>query len=115
VCSTVFEHSSIAATLRTRFGIENLTNRMASTNDLTSCIVPKLLNNPQPPAASPPVIDLHAATIAKAHAFTEGQPELAQMVAEGKIPEHATNKHDEATRLTTWLSQAEKLGAIRLR
>jgi phospholipase C len=40
VVSTPFEHVSIAATLRTRFGIASLGPRMDAAPDLSSCLEP---------------------------------------------------------------------------
>ena len=41
VVSTPFEHVSIAATLKTRFGIASLGRRMDAANDLSSCLDPE--------------------------------------------------------------------------
>jgi phospholipase C len=56
---TVFEHSSIPATVCRRFGLPPLNPRAAAAADLSSCIDPQRLDAPLPPPQLPMVeIDL---------------------------------------------------------
>ena len=54
VVSTTFEHSSISATITRRFGLEPLNARAMAAADLSSCIDPAFLDNPQPGPELPP-------------------------------------------------------------
>src|ERR1700733_11186172 len=49
VNSTQYDHTSVAATLRTRFGITSLSQRMDAAADLSACLDPLKIGNPAPP------------------------------------------------------------------
>ena len=114
VNSEVLEHSSVAATLGTRFGIESLSKRMDAANDLSSCIDPKLYQNPAPPPADAPAV-----TMSLTRALYEGvgessQPQLDALVASGAIPAHLVDTRPSSERILAWLKQGERLGAVKL-
>jgi phospholipase C len=53
--STQLDHVSIVSTVTRRFGLEPLNERVTATNDLSSCIDPTFLDDPQPPSPLPPM------------------------------------------------------------
>ena len=55
--SELLEHSSFPATVTRRFGLAEMNQRAAATNDLSSVIDPALIDNPLP-AAPLPKIDI---------------------------------------------------------
>jgi phospholipase C len=110
VVKTQFEHSSVAATLRSIFGIDSLGPRMAATSDLGSCIDPALIAAPKAPALNPPPVVMSRIQALTHRIGTDGQPELAAMMRSGQIP--VMDPRDVTERTEVWLAQAEALGAV---
>ncbi len=112
VCKTQLEHSSVAATLKTRWDITSLTARMSATNDISDCIdVAKLKAPAQPPTGMPQV----AMTLQSAlydGVGTSSQPALDELVAKGVAP--AIDTRDHQARIGSWLEHAVRLGAVRI-
>ena len=111
VNSNLFEHISVLKTITNRFDLQPLNDRHAQVNDLSSCIDPAYLDDPQPPAALPKI----EASIAKLTARvgkTTSQPEL--FAAAGVTLDEAYRQKvvEDTIRL---LKRAEKLGVVRLR
>ncbi len=113
VCSTVLEHSSIAATLRSVFGMGSLSPRMDAAADVSSCIDPDRIGNPGE-APTAPAIRLHRETVRASlqRAAIEGQTELSAMVETGAIPPQYVDQRSREERTLSWLKNAEELGAI---
>lgn len=115
---TVFEHTSVIATLTERFGLPVLNDRVAATNDLSSCIDPALIGNPQPPPAIPPVKvsmgDIENWPKVDAHPDIERAMDAVR--SSSRIPESQWKELDrrdrdlEITRM--WLAHAARLGAV---
>ncbi len=84
VNGVVFDHASVAATVAKRWGLEPLNQRVAATNDLSSCIDPELIDNPRPPIALPRVIVPRKPIIYVPGANFGGQLELAAMMRKGQ-------------------------------
>ncbi len=114
VVSTTFEHSSVAATLKTRFNIANLSNRMADTNDLSSCIDPLLVAKPQAAATGMPVVAMNLQQALADRVGESSQPELERMIADGTIPKAAIDTRSHADRIGAWMKEGHRLGAIRI-
>jgi phospholipase C len=114
VNSTVLEHSSVPATLGTRFGIASLGKRMDSSNDLSSCIDPALYQNPAPPAADPPAVMMNIHRALEVGVGQSSQPELDKLVASGAIPDHLVDKRTPEERIRAWLAHGQRLGAVKL-
>ena len=111
VNSEVFEHCSIGATLMKRFGIAPLNERMAQARDVSSCIHPDFIADPQP-GPPVPLVDVSISDILASVGHTTSQEEL--FVAAGvTIDEDFTRKvRDDTMKL---LLRAQKLGVARLR
>ena len=112
VCKTVLEHSSVAATLKTRFDIASLSKRMDASKDVSDCIDPQKVKAPSlPPTGMPQV------AMTKARALTAGvgpwsQPTLARMIDDGVVAPIDDRSHE--ARIGEWLDYAVELGAVRL-
>jgi phospholipase C len=113
VVSTPFEHVSVAATLRARFGIESLGPRMDATADLSSCIDPARAARPAPPAALP-LIQITAAQNRAALAQPTSQRELADAVDGHHVPEWLVDPRSREERLRSWFRHAQELAAVRV-
>jgi phospholipase C len=120
VVSTVFEHSSIVSTITRRFGLEPLNMRAAAAADLSSCIDPALLGNPQPGPAlpAPPPVNLTALREVDRHlrgVRPESHVELWDMAEAGLIPRHLDRRDRSLETALAWLHEGERLGAVNLR
>ncbi|MBL8612822.1 MAG: alkaline phosphatase family protein [Myxococcales bacterium] len=115
VNSTVFDHASVGATLRRRFGVADLSPRMAAANDLASCIDPVKLTAPAPPPTGMPQIDVTFEELVSKSVGTNSQPMLDELVARGVIPASEVDARPARERLTEWAHKAVELGAVRLR
>jgi hypothetical protein len=110
----VLEHASVAATLGTRFKITSLAKRMDDSNDLSSCIDPLLVDKAQAAPAGMPVVTMSLKQALVERVGESSQPELERMIADGRIPKSLVDPRGHEERISTWLKQGEKLGAIRL-
>ncbi len=114
--STVFDHTSILKTIAVRWGLPNLSERMAGANDLSSCIDPGSLADPRPPARLPavPVIlsDVFGRT-AKG-AIPADHKEMWEAAESGRIPPWQDRRADGDRIAMHVLEVAERLGAVRL-
>lgn len=106
-----FEHCSIAKTLMTRFGIAPLNERMALANDVSSCIHPDYINDPQP-APPVPLVNASLSKLLAGVGETTSQPEL--FLAAGVTLDEAFRRKVRADTVHL-LQTAAKLGVVRLR
>ena len=113
VVSTPFEHVSVAATLRARFGIESLGVRMDAASDLSSCIDPGRVSKPAQPATLP-LVKLTAAQTRAALAQPTSQRELADAVNGHLVPARLVDVRSREERLRSWLRHAQELEAVRV-
>ncbi len=112
--STTLEHVSILRTLETRFGIPSLNARAAAASDLSCCIDPALLRDPQGPITLPEI----AISLSQLRSRRErgiSQPELWDVAERGLIPRHLDRRAEGPEIARRVLSHAERLGAARLR
>ena len=116
VDSTVYDHSSVGATLRTRFGIENTSKRMAAALDISAAIDPKLAKNPAPPPADLPRLSIRMSDLTASLGF-DSQPELTAAVQ--GMPRHLIapliDSRSNLERTLSWLRYGEALGAVTIR
>jgi phospholipase C len=113
VSKVQMEHSSVAQTLRTRWDIKSLTQRMAASNDITDCIDPVKVKSPPnlPPGGMPQTaITMQAALYDGVGVGS--QPKLDEMVRLGQV--QAVNSANHQERIGDWLEHAVRLGAVRI-
>ncbi|MBZ5715504.1 alkaline phosphatase family protein [Nannocystis pusilla] len=109
--STQFEHCSIGATLMRRFGLAPLNERMATANDVSSCINPAYLSDPQP-APPIPLVDVSIDRITARVGRSTSQHELFERLGVTLDEEFRAKTMAATIRL---LKHAERLGVARLR
>jgi phospholipase C len=110
---TTLEHSSVIATLTTRFGLAPMNDRVAATADLSSCIDAATLGDPQPPPVLPEV-EISRSAIRRRPAVTGAHAELAAAVRARPLPRHL-DRRDQADAITERvLAWGQRLGAVRL-
>jgi phospholipase C len=120
VVSTPFEHVSIAATLRARFGIQSLNARMDAANDLSSCVDPALAGALSTPAsvstsaALLPTVDLAGALARGGAVHRTSQPEMHRLARRGGVPLHHLDMRAPHERVASWLRHAQELEAVRV-
>jgi len=111
VVSTPFEHVSIAATLRTRFGIASLGRRMDAANDLSSCLDPDAVVAPAP---SLPTVALSESRTLRAPLRATSQPEMHALADAHGIPHGRFDRRSGEERVAAWLRHAHALESIRV-
>lgn len=111
VVSTQLEHCSVAATLMRRFGIAAINERMATANDVSSCINPDYLDDPQP-APPVPLVDVSIGDITARVGRSTSQTELFDQLGVTLDDANRARVVDATLRL---LHRAEALGVARLR
>lgn len=112
VCKTPLEHSSVAATLRTRFGIKSLSKRMDAASDISDCIDPAKLKAPAVPPPGMPQVAMTMETALYDGVGPSSQPMLETMIAQGLAPRVDDRPHPQ--RIAAWLEHAVRLGAVRI-
>ena len=112
VCKTVLEHSSVAATLRTRFDIKSLSKRMDAASDISDCIDPLKVKAPAMPPLGMPQVAMTLQAALYDGVGQSSQPTLQKMVEEGTAPRVDERPHAE--RIGAWLEDAVRLGAVRI-
>jgi phospholipase C len=110
VIDTQFEHVSVIATLTKKFKLEPLNARVSATNDLSSCIDPRFIDDPQPAISLPAVAsDTERQMIWPGENFG-GQQELADyVVSRGLLDPNAETLRAQRALVEHGL----RLGAIR--
>ncbi|MBX3190805.1 MAG: alkaline phosphatase family protein [Labilithrix sp.] len=114
VCKTQLEHSSVAATLKTRFDIKSLSKRMDAASDVSDCIDPAKVRSksPSPPPPGMPKVVMTMETALYDGVGQHSQPVLEKMVADGVAPK--VDHRSDQERIAAWLEHAERLGAVRI-
>ncbi|MCA9655956.1 MAG: alkaline phosphatase family protein [Myxococcales bacterium] len=108
---TVFEHGSFASTVALRFGLPPLNARAATAANLSPCIDPAFVDDPQPPAAVPQ-IELSDSEIFARAGHTTSQPEI--MAAAGiTLPLSDAERQRHRATMERLLAQAERHGVLR--
>lgn len=112
--STQFDHVSPIATATARWNLPPLTERVTTSTDLSSCINPEYLDDPQPPIQLAPMVVSIRDLLSRRGA---SQNELAEMIRTGELPLPPNRRHPGASRdhALRLLSHAERLGLVRLR
>jgi phospholipase C len=112
VSSRTLEHSSVAATLKSRWQIGNLTRRMAAAHDVTDAIDPEKVGAPAPPPPGMPPVVMTMHDVLYDGVGTSSQPGLDAEIASGRA--RAINPADHQERIRRWLDHAVRLGAVRI-
>ncbi|MDB4943933.1 MAG: Acid phosphatase [Labilithrix sp.] len=112
VSSKPYDHTSVLATLKERFGLDDLTTRSAKANDLTDVFDLAKHGKPSAPPASPPMIMMDAAALATIG--ENSQEEIEAAIAAGEVPDSAVDLRSDEDRIASWLRAAEELGAVRV-
>ena len=115
VNSTQFDHVSIVSTATTRFSLPPINERVTATNDLSSCIHPSYLQDPQPPIVLP-MIEAKLQDLLATNGPKQSHPELRGMIARGEIPIPENRRHPGASRdiAMSVIAQAQRLGVLKL-
>ena len=111
VVSTPFEHVSIAATLRSRFGIASLGRRMDAAPDLSSVLDPAAAVQPAP---SLPAVALSASRTLRAPLRGTSQPEMHALAEAGGVPGDHVDPRSGPERVQAWLRRAQELDVVRV-
>jgi phospholipase C len=114
VVSTQFEHVSIAATLRSRFGVRDLNQREVASNDLSSCIDPAKAATASTSAYLLPTVNITDALACQGVCGETSQPELEALARAGGVPDHHIDTRDPMDRMRSWLRHAQDLEAVRV-
>ena len=115
VVSTPFEHVSVLATLRSRFGIESLGSRMDGAADLSWALDPGQMGKPalpRMPGMDP--ITLHSRDLRDPGGLEGGHEDIEQLLQAGGIPEEHRDRRDIKDRMAAWLRPAQEFGAVRV-
>lgn len=115
VVSAQLEHSSVAATLKTRFGIQSLGPRMDAAADLSACIDPRRVGRPAPPPVDLPKVVVDMRALQQPGVGVSSQPELERLLRSGALPRGHYDPRPVAERALAWLEAGASLGALRLR
>jgi phospholipase C len=114
VVSTPFDHVSIAATLKTRFGIASLGRRMDAAADLSSCLDPTLDPGVARPAPAMPAVALSESRTLRAPLRATSQPELYALARAHGVPRGHFDARSGEERVKAWLRHAHALESIRV-
>ena len=112
VVRTQFDHVSVISTLTRRFDLPALNPRVTATNDLSSCIAPQFLADPQPPPVIPPLMMSRAAVLARPS--TPAHPELAAALDAMHLPPELDRRDRPREVTARFLDCAARVGAIQL-
>jgi phospholipase C len=111
VVSTTFEHVSIAATLKSRFGIASLGRRMDVANDLSSCLDLAAVPAPAPALAA---VTLSESRTLRAPLRATSQPEMHALAAASGVPAGHVDPRSGDDRVKAWLRHAQALESVRV-
>ncbi|WP_437330461.1 alkaline phosphatase family protein [Sorangium sp. So ce381] len=112
--STVLDHASVIRTLEARFDLPSLNARSAGANDLSCCVDPALLRDPQAPILLP-AMDISLSRLRSRAESGISQPELWEAAERGLIPRHLDRRGEGPAIARRVLAHAERLGTARLR
>ena len=112
VVSTPFEHVSIAATLKTRFGIASLGRRMDAANDLSS--LPRSERAVVGPAPVLPTVALSESRMLRVAAARDQPAGDARAGGRGRHARAATSTRARARSASSWLRHAQELESVRV-
>ena len=112
VVHTTFDHVSVISTLTRRFGLPALNDRVAAASDLSPCIAPQYLADPQPPPLIPPLTMSRAAVLDRPP--TAAHPELAAALDAMDLPPELDRRDRPREVTARFLDCAVQVGAVQL-
>jgi phospholipase C len=112
--STQFDHVSIVSTVTKRFGLEPLNMRVTMTNDLSTCIDPNFLDDPQPPATIPTMI-VDRPQVHREGANVPGHEELFALADTMNLPDTIDRRAYAQEAVDAVLDEGERLGVLVVR
>ena len=110
--SNQFEHSSIIATATEKWGLDPINDRVRASNDLSSCIHPDLLDNPQP-GIDLPRIDVDEDDLIRKLQPVDTQPEMKLLADSGQIPSELDLRGDIKTEVRDLIHKAREYDLVR--
>ncbi len=113
--SIQLDHVSIPTTAMRKWDLEPMNTRMTMTNDITSAIDPRFIDDPQPPIELPPLLVDVPDSWFYPGGVGKDQIELVRLLDRGGFPKHLDQRgaHDETMRMV--LEHGRRLGAVRFR
>jgi phospholipase C len=114
VVSTQFEHTSVLATLRARFGIESLGPRVDAAADLSACIDPEAAateKRTQRFAA----LELRQDELLACAGWDGGHDDMERALCSGRIDSGHVDRRGLEERVRSWLRVAQELDVVRVR
>ncbi len=112
VVDATFEHVSVLSTLTRRFGLPALNDRVTAAADLSPCIDPAYLADPQPAPTLPPVTMSRAAVHGRRDVAAHA--ELAAAIDALDLPPTLDRRHRAAEVTDRFLDCAAGVGAVHL-
>lgn len=113
VVKTQLEHVSVIKTLTVKHGLPLMNARVEATADLSCCIQPAYLEDPQPPIQLPPVT-VNLAALRPRPASRHEHPEMWDAAERGLIPPQLDRRAQGEEIMRTVLAWGERLGAVRV-
>jgi phospholipase C len=113
VVSTVFDHTSVLATLRARFGMESLGPRMDAAADLSSCLDPTAASAPRSRHFGR--LELRPNELLASAGWDGGHDDMERVVASGRVPAGHVDGRSLEERVGGWLRVAQELDVVRVR
>ena len=115
VNSTLLEHVSIISTMTVKHGLAPLNGRVTATADVSSCINPAYIGDPQPPIKLP-MIEAPLGELLTSRDDPSVHSEMREMIADGRLPIPAHRRHPDAGRDVAMelIRHAQRLGVLKL-
>jgi len=112
--STTFDHTSVLATLRTRFGIDSLGPRMDAAADLSPCIDPQAADT-EKRTRKFSALELRQDELLACAGWDGGHDDMEQALCSGRIAPGHVDGRDLEDRVRGWLRTAQELDVVRVR
>jgi phospholipase C len=112
VSKTVYDHTSVLATLRKRFGLPSFGKRTDAAHVLQDVFDPTFFQNPQPGPVIPKGVQPKITPDAFDSVGLSSHPEYEAALANDEIPREWVDPRELDERLEVWLGEGERLGAL---
>jgi phospholipase C len=115
VVSTQFDHTSVLATLRARFGLESLGPRMEAAADLSSCLDPAAADLALAAPTRFDRLELRPDELVACADWKGGHEDMERTLASGHIHASHVDPRPLEERVHAWLRAAQELDVVRVR